>query len=320
MGWTDDILGPGFEAYRYESQAPAGGIRRATLVRYRSGGRSPGHSTAVLFLHGWSDYFFNTELAGFWDAQGYDFYALDLHNHGRNIEPGVTAGYVADLADYDAEIGWAIETVQEDRDAAAPAGVILMGHSTGGLIAALWASRHPRRLHGLILDSPWLEMHGGALVRRVAQALLAPAASIRPEAVLRLPRRGFYFRSISDSADGEWALDQKLRPPFAFPVRVGWLRAVFAGHAAVARGLGLEIPVLVLISSGSSTGMVWNESMRRSDAVLDVRLIGLRAMSLGKTVTIERIDGALHDVFLSAPDVRGDTYARVARWLKSFLQ
>lgn len=87
-------------------------------------------------------------------------------------------------------------------------------------------------------------------------------------------------------------LDENYRPPLAFPVRAGWLSAVFAGHSQVARGLKLEMPVLVLTSTTSANGMVWQESMRRSDAVLDVSVIALRAMALGRTVTLERIDGA----------------------------
>ena len=40
--------------------------------------------------------------------------------------------------------------------------------------------------------------------------------------------------------------------------------------------------------------------MRRTDAVLDVKIIARRALEPGPDVTVERIEGALHDVFLSA--------------------
>jgi alpha-beta hydrolase superfamily lysophospholipase len=58
--------------------------------------------------------------------------------------------------------------------------------------------------------------------------------------------------------------------------------------------------------------------MRSTDAVLDVNTIALRSLGLGRTVTLERIDGALHDVFLSAPRVRKDAYARLARWIRGY--
>ena len=327
MEWQGDILGPGFESCAFDAAGADGIRRRATLIRFTPPDvpdtpnapdiRSGGPRRAVLFLHGWSDYFFNVELARFWDAQGFRFFALDMHNHGRSLQPGTPGGYVADLGNYDAEIGTALGMIAESGGAE-PVQLALMGHSTGGLVAALWASRNPGAASQLVLNSPGLEMHGSALVRRAAWTMVGPIARLRPEAVLRLPERGFYWRSISSAAEGEWTLDAAYRPPLAFPVRAAWLSAILAGQAKVARGLGITIPILVLLSAASENGMVWNEEMRRTDAVLDVNTIAARAMSLGRSVTVERIDGALHDVFLSSADVRDDAYGRLARWLRGY--
>lgn len=353
--WHADILGPDFEACTFQAAGPDGVERTATLVRHvprgvpsgvpsagtssgsapdfpvpagseqsRPGEPHPVPARDVLFLHGWSDYFFNQQLAEFWSSRGFRFFALDMHNHGRSLRPDTPGGYVADLADYDAEITAAVGIIGSLRGegtapAAGPPALTLMGHSTGGLIAALWVSRHPGAVSQLILNSPWLEMHGSAAVRRATRTMLGPLARFRPESVIRLPERGFYWRSISSAAEGEWAIDDRYRPPFAFPVRAGWLSAVLAGQARVARGLNIDVPILVLISGASANGMIWKESMRSTDAVLDVNTIALRALSLGRTVTLERIDGALHDVFLSAPGVRKDAYARLARWVRAYV-
>lgn len=316
MHWQQDILGADFESHSFLAKGPDGVERTATLVRLRpSPGSGADGRRAVLFLHGWSDYFFNEDLARFWSSAGYDFYALDMHNHGRSLRPESPGGYVADLAAYDAEIEEACRII---RSGGAPGPVALMGHSTGGLVAALWASRHPAEVSLLVLNSPWLEMHGSALVRRAAAGMVRPVARLRPQAVLRLPQRGHYWRTISSAADGEWPLDERYRPRMAFPVRAGWLRAVLAGHARVARGLGIEVPILVLLSMGSANGLLWSEEMRHTDAVLDVNTISARALTLGRTVTVERIDGALHDVFLSPAPVRDDAYARLLRWLRAY--
>lgn len=315
MEWHSDILGSGFESCSFEARGADGVARKATLVRHMpASGPAPAQG-AVLFLHGWSDYFFNVDLAAFWSRQGFRFYALDMHNHGRNLQDDSTGGYVEHLHDYDAEIGAAIGMIRSDHpDGEVP--LTLMGHSTGGLVAALWASRNPGTVQFLVLNSPWLEMHGSSLVRKAAQFMVAPVARLRPLTVLRLPERGFYYRSISSKAEGEWAVDEKYRPPYAFPLRAGWLSAVLSGHTEVARGLAIDIPILVLLSGASANGMIWRESMRHSDAVLDVNIMALRAMTLGRSVTLERIDGGLHDVFLSAPPVRQDAYARLARWIR----
>ena len=319
MEWQRDILGEEFDSHAFTAAGPDGVERTATLVRFRPAVAgvlpSPGNRRAVLFLHGWSDYFFNVDLARFWSSAGYDFYALDMHNHGRSLRPETPGGYVSDLADYDAEIEMASRLISQEG---VNRPLTLMGHSTGGLVAALWASRHPEAVSQLILNSPWLEMHGSALVRRAASSMVGPVARFRPEAVLRLPERGFYWRTISSSADGEWSLDDRYRPPMAFPVRAGWLSAVLAGHTKVARGLNIEVPILVLLSRGSANGLFWSEEMRRTDAVLDVNVIAARALTLGRTVTVERIEGALHDVFLSPAAVRADAYARLSRWLRAY--
>ncbi|MCZ9880508.1 alpha/beta hydrolase [Arthrobacter sp. B2a2-09] len=327
MEWQTDILGADFESCAFEAAGPDGVVRRATLVRHvpRQGAGSPGGSTpsanrSVLFLHGWSDYFFNVALAEFWTGQGFHFYALDMHNHGRSLQADRPGGYVEHLNDYDAEISKAIDMIRSaDQLGQGPGSLTLMGHSTGGLVAALWASGHPGSVQFLVLNSPWLEMHGSSVVRRAAQTMVKPLARFRPTTILRLPERGFYYRSISSSAEGEWLLDDKYRPPLAFPMRAGWLSAVLSGHTRVARGLRIDIPILVLISGASANGMIWQESMRHSDAVLDVNTMAVRAMTLGRTVTLERVDGGLHDVFLSAGPVRADAYDRLARWIHGYI-
>ncbi len=329
MEWQTDILGEDFENCTFQATSSDGAARLATLVRHvpRTDKESAAETEprrAVLFLHGWSDYFFNVELAEFWTGKGFTFYALDMHNHGRSLRPETPGGYVAHLDDYDAEIAQAVaiirsEACQESGSDSTRVPVTLMGHSTGGLIAALWVSAHPDVVQYLVLNSPWLEMHGNSMVRRAARTLVEPLARLRPQAVLRLPERGFYYRSISSSAEGEWFLDDRYRPPLAFPVRAGWLRAVLAGHSRVARGLKIGVPVIVLMSGSSANGMVWHETMRRSDAVLDVNTMAIRAMALGPSVTLERVDGALHDVFLSAATVRADAYARLARWIRGYV-
>jgi alpha-beta hydrolase superfamily lysophospholipase len=49
--------------------------------------------------------------------------------------------------------------------------------------------------------------------------------------------------------------------------------------------------------------------------VLVVDDIARASLRLGPSVTVERIAGALHDVFLSRRDVRAHAYARLGRWV-----
>ena len=86
-----DILGEPWVARRIpvtESPTKAPGADHAVLVFQReAAGRAsrPRHSRAVLYLHGRSDYFFQTHLAQAYLDAGFEFYALDLRACGRAV-------------------------------------------------------------------------------------------------------------------------------------------------------------------------------------------------------------------------------------------
>ncbi|MDN5771067.1 MAG: alpha/beta hydrolase, partial [Microlunatus sp.] len=129
----------------------------ATLIRRAGGERSP---HAILYLHGWNDYFFQTHVADVLSEAGFAFYALDLRRYGRSLRQGQLRGFIANLSEYDLEL-----TAAADRIGAEHERLTLIGHSTGGLIATLWTSGHPDRVSGLILNSPWLDLQGSAMVK-----------------------------------------------------------------------------------------------------------------------------------------------------------
>ncbi|MBP2216599.1 alpha/beta hydrolase [Arthrobacter sp. CAN_C5] len=276
--------------------------------------------TAVLYLHGWSDYFLHRGLAEFYAARGVAFYALDLHKYGRSLRDGQTPGYVGDLADYDDDLDAALRAmashIRERQGAEVPVHVHLMAHSTGALIASLWVHRNPGRIASLILNSPWLDVQGSAIFRGATQGLLDPITRFKPKARLKLPEIGFYWRSISNTGDGDWDINPLWRPEFGFSIRAGWVAAVLAGHAQVRRGLDIDVPVLVLASTRSSVSPVWSEAMLTSDSVLDVTLMTQRALQLGPNVTVCRYEGALHDVLLSKEPVRREVYLTLDGWLR----
>lgn len=98
-------------------------------------------------------------------------------------------------------------------------------------------------------------------------------------------------------------------------VHAGWLNAILSGHTRVAAGLEIDAPVCVLLSARSLPPTRWSDELTSADTVLVVEEIARRALKLGPTVTVERIDGALHDVFLSRKHARDDAYARLGRWV-----
>lgn len=315
--WEPDVLGPGYEACTLPLADDDEGEVVATLVRHRPPSDEPVRpARAVLYVHGWNDYFFQTGLAEYWAAQGAAFYALDLRKYGRSLRPHQTPNYVDDLATYDEDLAAALARIH--RDLGRRARVLLMGHSTGGLVGVLWAQRHPGAVTGLVLNSPWLELTGSSVMRNLGTPLVQQLARTRPKAPVLTIDPGFYTRTISSELEGEWTYDARWRPTPFFPIRPGWLQAVLNGHAQVARGLDLTVPVLMAASARSVIGPRWREDMRETDTVLDVDLLARRAVLLGSVVTVVRIPGGLHDLTLSATPARERFYAELTRWLIAY--
>lgn len=329
--WVPDILGEPFEQLTLPLRPDAEGEVVATLVRYSPPPRlhlhrRPAADTDVLYVHGWSDYFFQTELAEFWHDQGARFHALDLRKYGRSLRDGQTPGFVDDLAVYDEDIAAALAAIGHGETSAEDAAprprsrrLILLGHSTGGLTLSLWADRHPGRADALILNSPWLEFQARSAGRAALTPLIDLHARIDPKAAMPNVDLGFYSRTVSRTMDGEWDYDLTWRPIRGFPVHPAWLVAVLAGHARVAAGLHIDAPVLTLLSARSTLLPHWTPDMLTSDVVLVVRDIAQRALQLGPTVTVSWLEDALHDVFLSRPPVRQAAYASITQWMRGYL-
>ena len=326
LEWQEDLLGRDFQQATLPLDSDGEGDVVATLVRHRPplgtlvSPFAPAHGIDVLYVHGWSDYFFQTGLAEYWHRVGARFHALDLRKYGRSLRAHQTPGFVADLATYDADIEAALAAMGHGENDERPSRrrLVLMGHSTGGLTLSLWAARHPGRAGALVLNSPWLEFQTGGVGRAFISPLVQLGARVQPLGTLPQVDLGFYSRSVSADLDGEWSYEPRWRPARGFPAHRAWLNAVLEGHAAVAAGLGIDVPTLTLLSARSTILPRWNDQMRQSDSVLVVDDIARAAVRLGPTVTVARIEGALHDMTLSAAAPRRAAYAAITRWLRAY--
>jgi alpha-beta hydrolase superfamily lysophospholipase len=310
-----DILGAPYEATTFELAPDDEGAVVATLVHRPAVSPADGARRAVLHVHGFADYFFQTAAADHWVARGYDFYALDLRKHGRSLLAHQTPNYVTDLATYYEELdrAWALVTAQHDQ-------VVLSAHSTGGLTVPLWLQDRGHAVAGLVLNSPWLDMHGDALTKLVALPVIERVGGVVPRR--RIPRSvsGFYARSLHRDYQGEWDFELAMKPLQSFPVYAGWLRAVRRGHERVAAGLDLTAPILVLTSALSGHPRSMDDPVvTATDIVLDVEQIRRRAPLLGRHVTLVMVPGALHDVTLSPEPVRKVVFDEVDRFLSAYV-
>lgn len=305
-GWDDetvDVLGEGWRA-RTLHLRPDGVTARtgvdpvATLVR-RVPGAEPSRR-AVLYLHGFVDYFFQTHVGDALAAAGYDLHAVDLRDHGRSIRPGRPPNETTDLAAYVEEIDAAVRLLRAEHDV-----VVLMGHSTGGLTAALWADarRGLGLVDALVLNSPWLDLRGTWVERTVVTRVVDLVGGRLP----RLPLRGVaphYGRALHRGTGGEWDFDLAWKPHEGFPVHTGFGRTVRRAHARVARGLAVDVPVLVLASDAAGPDDVHHDALLTTDSVLDPAHIAALAHRIGPDVTYVEVPGGAHDLALSPSPTR----------------
>ena len=240
----------------------------------------------------------------------YDLFALDLRDFGRSIQEGRRPELHDDLATFAEEIDAAVALIRADHDQ-----VALLGHSMGGLITSLWADARAGtgRINALVLNSPWLDLRGNWLSARPdrgdqrRRTVPAPAAVGQDGPVLRRGAAQRHRRRVD------------LRPRVEAPPWVPGARRLRPHGPArarrVARGLAIDVPVLVLASDRSGPDAQWHDELVTTDSVLDVEQIKPRAPLLGSDVAFVEIAGGAHDLALSPAPARGLLHRRGPRVL-----
>lgn len=320
-GWADDELLAGFVRAQLPASPVVAGRPAASVAAGRSDPlltlvRRPqapaGARGVVVHLHGYNDYFFQAHLADAVEAQGWAFLALDARRAGRSWRLGEVPHYQDDLREQGTDLTAAVAAVRRLHPGLP---VVVHAHSTGGLVAALWAHAHRERggVDGLVLNSPFLAASPG-FVPVVGDEALRALARYRP--LTRLSSRPSHYASCQLAANGgRWHFDTRLKRPEGLPARAGWLAAVRAGQARVGRGLEIACPVLVAHSATSGPDHPENRDLDRQDTVLDVRAIARLAPLLGGQVAVRVIDGGVHDLALSAPEPRASYFAALGEHL-----
>lgn len=320
-GWVPDVL-PGYWQFTFPlGPDPDGeGEIVATLVRR---GPQTAADHAVLAVHGYTDYFFHTALADHFADRGFTFYALDLRKCGRSHQPDQTPHFTTNLAHYDDELNRAVALIREQSDTK----VLMYGHSAGGLIVSLWLDRLRRQdaiaragVTGLVLNSPFLDLHGPAILRLgVTSATIAALSRMRSKGVPRASGSGGYGSSLHRDYHGEFDYNLQWKPLGGFPVTFGWLHAVRRGQARLHRGLDVGVPNLILRSDHTVPESAEPAALQHGDAVLDVSQIARWAGCIGNRTSIIPVPDAKHDVFLSLSRPRQLAYRHLDRWLDDHL-
>lgn len=312
-GPRPDILGAGYEMMTLAMGTDYEGEVVATLVRRQPRPTGP---KAVLYIHGYNDYFFQKHVADFYVRRGISFYALDLRKHGRSLLPHQTASLCRSLREYYPEIDTAVRIIKQDGHEM----VLVNGHSTGGLTISLWAAEGNGRnlVDGLILNSPYLSSGVPAPVQLLVNPVSRAITKRRTSIAFPLSLSPHYTQSLHRSYHGEWEFNTKWKSVTGTRLRPAWLAGIHEGQRRVRKGLDIRMPVLVMCGTASGNRRSSLPELRSADAVLDVDRIARLSTQLGRNVTCIRIDGAVHDVFLSPRPAREQAFHELSRWLIAY--
>ncbi|KQG44612.1 alpha/beta hydrolase [Acinetobacter pittii] len=310
QNYVPDILGTGYEQLTLNFPNDYEGKVVATLVRKKA---AQSTQKAVLYIHGFLDYFFQTEMAEQFNAHGYDFYALDLRKYGRSKLPHQIFYNVLDLSEYDAEITQALEIIGKEQHTQ----VLLAGHSTGGLTATLYAAHHPNHplIKALWANSPFYDFNLSLVEKKFGIPVLSRVGKYLPKVKFPSQLNKWYTASLHKRLKGEWDFNLDWKPTSAPTVQLSFLHAIHTAQKEIHRGVKLNVPALIMHSHQTKNPKKWGADATQSDVILDVKDIEKFGKKIKGDVSVVSIHNGLHDLVLSAQPVREQVYQQLFQWL-----
>lgn len=106
-----DILGTAYEQTTLQRPNDYEGKVTATLSPQKTPQQI---AKAVLYIHGFIDYFFQKEMTEQFNQHDSDFYALGLRKYGRSILPHQKYYNVRNITEYEAEINQTLEIIRAE--------------------------------------------------------------------------------------------------------------------------------------------------------------------------------------------------------------
>lgn len=310
-----DLLGEPFIAHTFRMQGPVTAVA-TTLIEYAS--QSPSQR-ALLYLHGYTDYFFQSELAEHFAQQGLHFFAIDMQGYGRSIRPNSRPNWCESLDQYFDDIEIALTEIHQRGIEE----VMILAHSTGGLIASgfLADRQKPKhvseslpRIKGLILNSPFLALpFPPKLLKRLSWPIRI-TVSLLPFHSLRAKKISMYAKTLHQVFGGEWSYRLDWKPAHGFPLSFHWLKQIIHKQHDLQR-TQIALPTLMCHSSITTKEALGIEDIRKGDGVLNVDSMMIAAQKTFSNLTCASIEGGYHDLFLSPQPVRNHYLAAIDQWL-----
>lgn len=281
----------------------------ATLI---SAKENSNRKKAVLYLHGFIDYFYHPHMAEKFLAQDYDFYALDLRKYGRSLLAHQHPNYCRDINEYYEEISLALKLIYEKNQT----DITLLGHSTGGLIACNYMMNGEQKglIKNLVLNSPFFDFFVPKSVKKAGLVLAKFSSKAMQFGKLEGALPPSYPQSLHKDFYGEWDFNLNWKPIKGFPTYFKWLIAINNAQKNLKKS-NIQIPVLLLHSQQSKKMLKFSEGALSADIVLNVEHMKSIGPTLGSNVMLKEIPNGMHDLFLSQKEVRENAFDEMFGWL-----
>jgi alpha-beta hydrolase superfamily lysophospholipase len=314
MQYKEDVLKDRYEQTTIVLPDDYEGPVTATLIRKTNQLKT---TKAILCIHGFNDYFFQTIIADEFLKKGYHFYALDLRKYGRSILPNHSANNVRNLSEYYADIDHALAIISAEGSKE----ILLYGHSTGGLLITLYAADRKGKecFDGLICNSPFYDFNVSWIQKKTVIPILSLIGRFYPNLRLPITFSKFYGKSLHKNDFGEWDYNLKWKPHVAPSINAGWVNAIHQGHLRIADGIIVNKPLLILHSVKSVFVKEWSEEMFEGDAILNVEDIKEKSKCIDSPhKDVIGIGGTIHDLVLSGKLKRDIVFETIFEWLAEY--
>lgn len=284
----------------------------ATLISRPAAGDS---KKALLYVHGFVDYFYHDKFADWANSIGYNFYAIELRKYGRSWlphqKPNNFRHYKEYFEDFDLAVEKITKTYKNNK-------LVLYGHSTGGLLTALYANHYKDKnlVNALILNSPFFDFNAPKS-QKVFFPMVAAIGKVFPNLPSPEGLKKGYATSLHKDFEGEWDFSLEWKPIEGYEINLGWIRGIYTAQKELQSGLEIKCPVLIMYSSASYPPGDYSVEMHTADAVLNVESIAKYSKKIGNNVKEVEIEDGIHDLVLSKKDVREKVYEVMTTFLKN---
>lgn len=311
QNWQADVLGDNYEMRYVNQPDDYSGKVRSAIVRKKA---VVDICRAILYVHGYNDYFFQKEMGDLFVDSCYNFYALDLRKYGRSYMDGQKRFEVRDYSEYFADIDSAMAQIIKDGNKK----IFLMGHSNGGLVTSYYMAKGQGTkfpIMGLMLNSPFLDMNLGSFTENVLVPVVGWISNLFPSISIPQGASTGYAESLLKKYHGEWDYNTDWKLMISPDVTSGWIGAVHNAQSFIQDGVDVGVPVLLMYSDKTVNGEEWTPDFNKADVVLDVKDIARYGAHLSDEVESVEFKDGLHDLILSRKDVREAVYKRIFKWM-----